>query len=183
MALDDGALVVPGAGHIYFDRTGTATRPTDPYDPGPLLEEVGNTTRESPLTINQEGGERTTLPTWQNSAAREAVSPITHQFAFTLLQWDESTYELYYGQSTMDGDYYNVSKGTPVPVEGCMYIRIDDGSAFADFWIPRASMLRVDNVELDPENLSGYPVGATVLGASELDYLFQIGAKRAGTGS
>jgi hypothetical protein len=179
MALDDGAVVIPGEGHLYLDVTGAATRPTDPYEPGALLVEVGHTSRETPLAVNQDGGERTVHPSWQNSALRESISPITHQFAFTLLQWDELSYQLYYGQSTFDGDYYNVPKGTPTPVQGSMYIRVDDGPQFADFWLPKVSILRADNLEMDPENLTGFPVAATVLGVSELTHLFQIGAKRA----
>lgn len=179
MALDDGAVVIPGEGHFYLDLTGAATRPTDPFAPGDLLIEIGHTSRESPLTIAQEGGERTVHPSWQNNALRESVSPLSHRFQFSLLQWDPLTYQLYYGQSTVDGDYYNVPKGNPTPSEGAMYIRIDDGNEFADFWIPRVSILRAENIEMDPENLTGFPVGATVLGVSELDHLMQAGAKRA----
>lgn len=176
--LDDSAVVIPGEGHYYFDRTGTAVRPTDPFNPTGL-EEVGHTSRESPMTLTQDGGERTTHGSWQNAALRESISPVTQSVAFSLLQWNEDTYELYYGQSAMDGDYFNVPKGTPSPVEGSMYIRIDDGGQFADFWLPRVSILRAENVEMDPENLTGFPVSATILGDSELNYLFQIGTKRA----
>lgn len=178
MALDDAAVVIPGEGHIYFDDSGTAVKPTDPMAPG--LPEVGHTSRDTPLTIAQEGGERETLGSWQNTALRETISPLSYQFQFALLQWDELAYRLYYGSGgTTDGDYYGVAKGTPVPTEGAMYIRVDDGAQFADFWLPRVSVLRADNVELDPEALSGFPVAATVLGVSELDYLFQAGVKRA----
>ncbi len=178
--LDDSAVVIPGEGHLYLDLTGTATRPADPFDPGAGFEEVGHTSRETPLTIGQEGGERTTHGSWQNAALRESISPVTHQFQFSLLQWDELAYQLYYGSGgSMDGEYYGVAKGTPVPTEGSMYIRVDDGAEFADFWLPRVSILRSDNVELDPENLSGFPVQATVLGSSDLDYMFQAGVKRA----
>jgi len=180
MALDDGAVVIPGEGHFFFDSTGAATRPTDPFDPGELLIEIGHTSRETPLTIAQDGGERTVHPSWQNTSLRESISPVSHMFQFSLLQWDALAYQLYYGSGgTTDGDYYGVTKGTPTPTEGALYIRVDDGPEFADFWIPRASILRADNVELDPENLSGFPVQATALGKSELAYLFQIGAKRA----
>ncbi|GAB3209809.1 hypothetical protein GCM10027294_25680 [Marinactinospora endophytica] len=181
--LDDSAVVIPGEGHLYFDITGTATRPTDPFNPVGL-EEVGHTSRESPLTIAQEGGERTVHGSWQNAALRESISPVTQMFQFALLQWDELAYQLYYGAGgVMDGDYYSVLKGTPQPTEGAMYIRVDDGNQFADFWLPRVSILRADNVELDPEALSGFPVQATVLGSSDLDYLFQVGTKRAAGGS
>lgn len=183
MATNDNAVVIPGEGHFYFDITGQAERPTDPYNPGDLLEEIGHTSRESPLTLAQDGGERTVHGSWQNASLRESITPVSQMFQFALLQWDELSYQLYYGSGgTVDGDYYGVPKGTPVPTQGSMYIRVDDGPEFADFWIPRVSILRADNVELDPENLSGFPVQATVLGVSELDFLFQIGTKR-GAGS
>ena len=183
MALDDSAVVIPGEGHFYLDLTGTAERPADPFNPGADFEEIGHTSRESPLTIAQDGGERTTHGSWQNTALRESITPVTQMFQFALLQWDQLAYQLYYGAGgVVDGDYYGVSKGTPQPTEGAMYIRVDDGAEFADFWCPRVSILRADNVELDPENLSGFPVQATVLGKSELDFLFQIGSKR-GAGS
>lgn len=181
MATNDDAVTIPGEGHFYLNTTttGTIERPADPFAPGAGFEEIGHTSRESPLTIGQEGGERTTHGSWQNTSLRESISPLTHQFQFSLLQWDAFSYQLYYGQSTTDGDYYNVAKGTPTPVTGAMYIRVDDGGRFADFWLPRVSILRSDNVEMDPENLTGFPVSATALGVSELDHLFQIGANRA----
>jgi len=179
MAPNNQMLVIPGSGHYYLDITGTATRPEDPLNPDPaLLPEVGHTTRESPLTITKEGGERTTHATWQDSAARESVSPISYRFGFTLLEWTHFTYQLYYGQGRVDGDYFGVSKAGTSPTQGRMYVRIDDSGAFADFWLPLVSVLGDDNIEVDPENLSGFPVGAAVLGHSEFDDLFQIGAKR-----
>lgn len=182
--LDDSAVVIPGEGHLYLDLTGTAERPIDPFDPGEEFEEVGHTSRDTPLTIAQEGGERTTHGSWQNASLRESISPVTHQFQFSLLQWDDLAYQLYYGAGgTVDGEYYGVRKGTPQPTEGALYIRVDDGGEFADFWLPRVSILRSDNVEMDPEALTGFPVQATVLGVSELDYLFQVGTKRAAGGS
>lgn len=183
MALDDSAVVIPGEGHLYLNLSGSATRPTDPFTPGSEFEEIGHTSRESPLTIAKEGGERTTHGSWQNAALRESISPITYQFNFALLQWDDLSYQLYYGSNgTVDGDYYSVPKGNPVPTEGAMYIRVDDGDQFADFWLPRVSILGGDSVEMDPENLTGFPVLTTVLGDSDLEHLFQIGAKR-GAGS
>lgn len=176
---DGNTVMIPGEGHFYFDATGTASRPTDPQSPGETFEEIGHTSRETPLTIAQDGGERTTHGSWQNTALRESISPVTHMFQFTLLQWDELAYQLYYGQGAQDGDYFQVSKSTPVPMTGSLYIRVDDGPTFADFWLPSVSILRADNVELDPEALSGFPVQATVLGRSDLDYLFEVGAKRA----
>lgn len=179
MPINNDSLVIPGEGHFYFDPTGTATKPADPRAPGATLPEVGHTTRESPLTITREGGERTTHATWQNSAARESVAPINYRLQFTPLQWDELTYSLYFGQgNTIDADYFGVPKSTAVPTQGRLYIRVDDGNAFADFWLPLVSILGEGNVELDPENLSGFPLGAAVLGHSDFDNLFEIGRKR-----
>lgn len=173
--LDSSAVIVPGEGHIYVDISGSAAAPTGTGVPSYPWVEVGHTSRDEPLSISREGGERTTLGSWQNSALRETVSATTYALAFKLLQHDELGLKLYYGggsiNSTSGG--FRVPK-VPAAQEYPIFVRVVDGSAVWAEYFPNASILGSDSAETDPENLSELPVSATILGEDALDYLFEI---------
>lgn len=172
MALDASSVIVPGEGHFYINTSGT-TAPTGTGVPGGSWVEVGHTSFDSPLTINREGGDRTTLKSWQSAALRESVAPVTYSLGFGLLQHDEPNLKLFYGGGSVVSGVFRVPK-TPTPQEHGLFVRIVDGS---DVWAQHfsiASILGSDSEEADPENLMSMPVSATVLGNDALDYLFGI---------
>lgn len=175
MALNDNAVMVPGKGYFYIAPTLTAI-PAGTGEPAGPWVNVGHTSRDEPLTISREGGDRETLGSWQNEALRERIEPTTYQLAFRLLQYDELAHRLYYGGGAVDVDSgrFEVPK-TPVPQEHALYVVIVDGSNRWDRYFPKASILGSDDEEHDVEALSGMPVAATILGDSTLDHLFSVG--------
>lgn len=184
MALDDGATLVPATGHFYIDITsapGTATPPDDPTAPITPWVEIGHTSRENPLGISQEGGEETVLGSWQNPALRTSRTPVNRFVTFSLLQWDELAYRLYYGGNgavDVPSGYFRAPLN-PVPLEGALFARLDDGVEQVGIFSPRSSFIRAEDVEMDPENLSGHPIRGTLLGVSGNDWLFGITPKGA----
>lgn len=174
MALNDNAVMVPGKGYFYIAPTGTAA-PTGSGEPGGPWINVGHTSRDEPLTISREGGDRETLGSWQNEALRERIEPTTYQMSFRLLQYDELAHTLYYGGGQVgSGGRFEVPK-TPKPQEHALYVVIVDGANTWDRHFPKTSILGSDDEEHDVENLSGMPVAATILGDSALDSLFTVG--------
>lgn len=174
MAIDDNAVLVPGHGFYYIAPVGTDV-PTGTGEPASPWVNVGHTSQDSPLKITRDGGDRTTLGSWQNDALREQVKPTTYSLAFSLLQYDETGLALYYGggQLNTTTGRFEVPK-TPVPQEHALYVVIVDGANRWDRHFPRTSILGADDEELDTEALSGMPVAASILGDSSLDYLFTV---------
>ena len=173
MGLDSNAVIVPGEGHFYIDPTGSAAMPTGTGVPPVPWIEVGHTERDNPLTVTRDGGERSTLPSWQSAALRESVSPITYALEFGLLQHDELGLSLYYGGGSVEAGMFKVPK-TAVAQEHPLFVRIVDGSAVWAEHFSRTSILGSDSEEADPENLMSMPVTATILSDDNLDYLFGI---------
>lgn len=174
MALDDSAVLVPGEGHFYLGAVG-ATKPTGTADPGLDFTEVGHTSYDSPLTIAREGGESTVLRSWQSSAVRTRVEPVTYRLSFGLLQHDEPSLKLYYGGGQVNATTteFEVPK-TPVPQAHSLFVRIVDGANVWAKYFPKVDIIGSDSVEEDPENMSSLPVTATLLGDDSLSYLFTI---------
>lgn len=174
MALDDNAVTVPGRGYYYVAPSGTAV-PSGTGEPAAPWINVGHTSQDDPLTISRDGGDRTTLGSWQNDALRETIEPTTYQLAFKLLQYDELALSLYYGGGQVgESGRFEVPK-SPQAQEHALYVVIVDGANRWDRHFPKVSVLGNDDEELDTAELSGMPVAATILGDSSLDYLFTVG--------
>lgn len=174
MALDDNAVMVPGKGYFYIAPAGT-TLPAGTGEPSGPWVNVGHTSRDEPLTITREGGDRETLGSWQNEALRERIEPTSYQMTFRLLQYDELAHQLYYGGGQVGASgRFEVPK-TPQAQEHALYVVIIDGANRWDRHFPKVSILGSDDEEHDVEQLSGMPVSATILGDSELSYLFTVG--------
>lgn len=172
MALDSNAVIVPGEGHFYIAPAGTAA-PADNAAPSGAWAEIGHTSYDSPLTIRREGGDRTTLPSWQVAALRETVTPVTYALDFGLLQHDEASLKLFYGGGSVASGRFQVPK-TATPQEHALFVRIVDGAnVWAEFF-PLTSILGSDSEEADPENLMSMPVSATILSDDDFAYLFSI---------
>jgi len=171
MALNGSLTFVPGQGHYYLAPVDTPF-PEDPSAPTTPWEEVGHTTRDTPLQVSREGGEPEVLGSWQDPALRTRQDPPTFTLAFGLIQYDETTLPLYYGSnSEVDPEtgYVNIPK-VPSPTESALFVRVVDGNREHYRHYPRVSILAADSEEFDVEQLASMPVAATILGTSGSDF-------------
>lgn len=175
MAQDSSAVIVPGVGHFYIAAT-SATKPTGTGVPSSPWVAIGHTSYEDPLTVVRGGGESTALPTWQApSGVRTRVSPISYRLNFRLLQHDATGLNLYYGGGAVNAttDEFEVPK-TPAAQTKSLFVRILDGAVPWARYFGSVDIIGSDDEEMDPENLLGLPVTATVLDDADLSYLFSI---------
>lgn len=177
MALDDDAVLNPAVGHYYFAPVGTA-KPTDPMAPAAPWADLGHTSLEEPFGITSEGGETTTLGTWQNKKLRNVNAPRVQSVAFVLQQWDADALKLYYGSNSATASDGSIREPeNPVETEGALYVLVEDGFDQVAFYWPRVSVYRADDISFDSEALAGLPVRATILGTTGQDWISEITPK------
>lgn len=181
MSLDDDAVLIPATGHYFFAPTVGEAKPADPLAPTTPYVDLGHTSLDDPFGITSEGGDVTTLGTWQNKALRTSIAPRVESITFALQQWDATTLKLYYGSnSTTNGTDGSVqTPANPVPTEGTLYVLVTDGDENLAMYFPHVSIFRADDISFDAEALAGLPVAATVLGQSGEDFLYEITPKGA----
>lgn len=165
MALNDAAVVVPGAGHVYFAPVGTP-KPASLTNPGSPWDEIGHTSRDDGLTITKDGGDVTVLASWQNTNLRSRTDPIVYALTLHLLQVSNTVLKMYFGGGDISvADTFGVGVN-PSPQEYAMFVRIVDGPTEAPLYIPKVSVIADDDVEVDVENFLSFPIRATVLGVT-----------------
>ncbi|PZG20598.1 hypothetical protein [Nonomuraea aridisoli] len=177
MALDDDAVLVPAIGHYWFAPTVGVTRPANVLAPGDPFIDFGHTSLEDPFGLTSEGGEVTTLGTWQNQALRNVTSPRIRQVTFIAQQWDEQTYQAYFGANGSVVEGYFQVPANPTELTGTMLVVVEDGAEQLAMYFQRVSIAQADDIEFDAEALAGLPLRATILGVSGQPWLFEISPK------
>lgn len=162
MALNDGAVLIPGTGRVYLAAAGQAP-PTDPRDPSDPWQIVGHTSREEGLTITRDSGDSEVKGTWENPALRERREPATWAITLQLHQVDNQSLELFFGAGDIDTPGVFGVNGVGDPVERGLFVRMIDGGAEAGLYVPRVSIGSDDDISIDVENFLAFPVRAQVL--------------------
>lgn len=174
MALDDGAVLLPGTGYVFLNNTAGAAPPADTAAEVAELDleadtlatgwlNAGHTSRENNVSLGREGGERTTKGSWQAPSLRESVAPVRWTFGFNALQVTNMNLAMYFGGGDFsDPDRFDVPD-TPVPVEKALYIVLVDGSFRLPIYQPKASILGGDPIEVNAEEFLEWPLQATIL--------------------
>lgn len=180
MAINDAQTYVPGQGRLYVAPVGTAvpsplTAPPAPWD------EIGHSSIEDGVTIGREGGDVETKGTWQVPTLRTVAETTTWFITMHLHQLSNQVARFYFG----GGDASVAGKFgvplVPVATNRAMFVRIIDGTAEAQLYVPKVSLLADDDIELDAEELMAFPVRATVLGISGLNLMEFYGAGLGGS--
>lgn len=178
MALTDDAVLVPAVGHYWYAATVGQARPTDPLAPTTPWVDLGHTSLDKPFGITSNGGDKTTLGTWQNTAVRSTYKPRIESITFELKQWDEQSLKLYYGSNATIGADGSVQvPASAIPTAGALYVIVQDGAEQVLFYWPSVEIFRADDISFDAENLAGLPVEATILGTSGQDWLYEVSPK------
>lgn len=126
---------------------------------------MGHTSRGDLPEFGYEGGDHEVKGTWQNESLREIVTkPIQDSVSLTLHQFDQATFELYFGtDSSAVTGVFGVANGNVAPVEKAFLILVVDGANRVGFYAPRASVRRDKSIDLKVDDLAGLPVKATFL--------------------
>jgi hypothetical protein len=131
---------------------------------------VGHTSRGDLPEFGYDGGDSEVKGTWQNESLREVVTdPIADYLTLNLHQFDQDTFELYYGaNSSGTAGVFSVANGTPAAVEKSLLVVIIDGTSKIAFHTAKASIRRDDALSLATDEFSAVPVKARFLKHSTL---------------
>jgi len=126
---------------------------------------VGHTSRGDMPEFGYDGGDHEVKGTWQNESLREIVTaPIADFLTVFLHQFDQASFELYYGtDSSAVAGVFGVANGNVVPVEKAFLVIIVDGTTRIGFYSPRASVRRDDSISIAVDELGSLPIKATFL--------------------
>lgn len=173
MALTDGAVLVPAIGHVFTHNTAG----TDPWSFTQLSTyqsagtipagwaELGHIDIDSPVTFDQSGGDTEVKGTWENSALRQVVtSAVVDSFTVPAEQvLDNNVLTLYYGGGDASVANQFDIPDTPTPQQkACMVVMLD-GVIPLGWGFPIVSILRADNLSVDPTDFLKAPLLFTVL--------------------
>lgn len=174
MALDPTKTLVVGTGHYYVAEVGTA-KPADLKAPGTEWTEIGHTSAEEILNIASEGGDVTVLGSLQNDQLRTTRTAVSDNFGLTMLQWDEETLKLYYGENATFVDGALRVPGRPQPSVRAFLAVFEDGENVFHVYAPRVEISRGDAIDIsDTESLAGIPLNIQPLAFSTNNWTYEV---------
>lgn len=164
---NDLATLKVSRGDFYYAPVGTA-RPTTIeglLEPASPWKTFGHTPVDNILSLESDGGERTTLASLQKSNLREDVSALSQSFAFDLLEWTTDAYKLYFGRNAVvEADGAVQVPETAQATEIALLVVFEDGESVMGFYAAKASVLRRDNLSIsNTTDLNSLPLQATAL--------------------
>jgi hypothetical protein len=172
MALDDTEVLIPATGYVFLNATLGAAAPALTPSATAALDltaatlatgwtNMGHTSRDDNVSLGRDGGDVTTVGTWQASALRTSVAPITYTLTLNALQANNETFQLYFGGGSIAGtDYYDMPDNATAQ-DRALYVVFVDGTKRLPLWVPKASIIGSDAVEADPEDFLQFNLSAT----------------------
>lgn len=177
MTLDDGAVVLPGTGYVFWndevnaeapfaDQAALAALDLEADTIGTGWENLGHTSTENNCKINKDGSEGDVKGTWQKKALRKMADTNIWSLLVTQLQFTNRSLDLYFGEGDIsDPDWYWAqSDGTPV--EGSVLVILVDGNVRVPILLPKVASTADAGPEFDPENFTELDVKMTALDAA-----------------
>lgn len=126
-------------------------------------ESIGHTGKEDLPEFGYEGGDKETKGTWQKSNLKEVTTeqPVDY-VTMKLLQFDNDSFELYYGKnaSTEEG-VFGIDGGDAPAVEYAILIVLIDGENKIGFTAPKTSIRRDESIGLAQDDFSTLPIRST----------------------
>lgn len=173
MALTDGAVLVPGVGHIWTGVVGTATKPTltalNTFASAGTVPSgwtsLGHTSLADVLVFDQSGGETDVKGSWQNPSLRTVITSTAVDF-FTVksLQVQDNTIlSLYYGGGDASTANEFALPDSPAATEKAVTVVLLDGSTPVALYVPKASILRADAPDVSADDFMDFPLKFTIL--------------------
>lgn len=174
MALNDALVLVPGKGAVF-----TSTSGTDPWTAAEVdafvsagtipagWNHLGHTDIDSPLTPAQDGGDTTTLGSWQNDALKQTQAAVTDSFTVPAEQvLDTDILTLYYGGGTATTPGEFSAPDSPAAQERAWQVVFIDGTTAFGWGGAKASILRGDAANIATDDFMKLPLTFTILKAS-----------------
>lgn len=126
---------------------------------------IGHTSRGDLPEFGYDGGDPEVKGTWSNESLREIITkPIQDSVSLKLHQFDQATFELYFGtDSSAVAGVFGVANGNVPPVEKAFLILVVDGTGRVGFYAPRASCRRDKAIDMKVDDLAALPIKATFL--------------------
>ncbi|GAA3509968.1 hypothetical protein GCM10022234_00140 [Aeromicrobium panaciterrae] len=174
MALDDGAVVLPGRGYLFWNDTAGAAPPADTQVEIAALDltaatlptgwrNLGHTSRENNVALGKDGTEGETKGSWQSSALRKLADETIWSLTAASLQLSNDTLDLYFGEGDIsDPDVYHVLPSA-TPMSGALYLVLVDGSVRVPLYLAKVSATSDDAPEFDPTAFLEFSIKMTVL--------------------
>ena len=163
MPLVDDQVYIPGQARLLVAPVGTA-RPSDLVTIPAPWDDLGHSSIEDGITIGREGGDSETKGTWQNPVLRERRDPTSWFLTMFLHQVSNDTLRFFFGGGDVsEAGVFGVPI-TPVAQERAIIAQIIDGDNRVSIYVPKASLLADDDIEVDVEEFLAFPIRATLLG-------------------
>jgi hypothetical protein len=172
MALDDTQVIIPGTGYVFLNETVAAAPPGDTTAEINALDltsatlatgwaNLGHTAREDNVSLGKDGGDVSTVGTWQTSALRTTVDPITYTLAINALQVSNETLTLYFGGGNDAGTDVFDQPDTPTAIDRALFLVMVDGSTRLGVYVPKVSVIGSDAIEVDPADFLQFNLTCT----------------------
>lgn len=174
MALDDGAVVLPGRGYLFWNDTPGAAPPATTTAAIAALNltaatqltgwrNLGHTSRENNVALGKDGSEGETKGSWQATALRKLADEVIWNLSVSSLQLSNDTLDLYFGEGDIsDLNMYHVLPSA-TPMEGALWLCLVDGADRVPLYLPKVSATSDDAPEFDPTAFMEFSIKMTVL--------------------
>jgi hypothetical protein len=172
MPLTDGAVLVPGVGHVLTATVGAAdftyTNLTAYVSAGTIpsgYDELGHTDLDDVLVFDQDGGDTTTKGSWQNPSLVTVITSATVDF-FTIKAeqvLDNNILTLYYGGGDATVTNTFAWPDAPAAQNKAVVLILLYGSTPLAFYFPKCSVLRGDAPDIASDDFMKLPLKFTVL--------------------
>jgi hypothetical protein len=173
--IDDTAVVVPATGHFFLNTSGTDPWTWTQVDtfrsagtiPGTWVD-LGHTDLDTPMAWDQDGGDTEVKGSFQNPSLRQVLTSATvDKFTIPAEQiLDNTILNLYYGGGDASvANQFDVPD-SPAAIEKSFMGVLIDGAVAVGIGVPKVSIIRADNLSVDPQDFLKAPLLFTVLKAS-----------------
>lgn len=154
MALNSGAIILPGRGTVFYGPPDTAP-PTvtqlatiSPAAPPTGMVCLGHTSRENAVAYSKDGGEATQQGSWWDDAIVTTYDPVNWSLAVNSLQVDADTLGLAFGGGTLDATLGTYDFGNVTPVDKSLLVMMVDGAKRLGVYHPNTSISLGDAPEV-----------------------------------
>ena len=170
MTLDASKLIIPGRGTVLFAPVGTQPVNIDAFNLNVASTfkdwDIAHTSKENAISFSKDGGETTTLGSWEVPNLKVSKTPTMISFTTGKLQMDKENFERCFG---IAGNSWDAATGafkvtnlatTDLAV---MVIMIDGENNRGGWYFPKCSVSMGDFPEVDAENFYEFQLAGNVL--------------------